>query len=78
MTVAKLCSTVSGWSFEEYKEQMGTDRARVGTALLHALGRAYGFNVLIVQEHAGEALVGEDMMENTGDETDPPIMAPIA
>ena len=57
---------------------MRTDRAWVVTALLHALGRAYGFNVLFLQEHADKALVGEDMMENTGDETDPPIMVPIA
>ena len=42
------------------------------------LGRAYGFKVMTVQEHADEAFVGEDMMDNTGDETDPPIMAPMA
>ena len=57
---------------------MRTDLARADTALLHALGRAYGFNVLIVQEHADKALVGEDMMENAGDATGPPTMAPIA
>ena len=57
---------------------MRTDRAWVDTALLHAIGRAYCDNVLTVQEHADEALVGEDMRENAGNATGPPIIAPIA
>ena len=57
---------------------MRQDWERVDMAFLHALGRAHGANVLIFQEHADEALVGNDMMENTGDESDPPIMVPIA
>ena len=56
---------------------MRKDQDWVDTACLHALGRAHCVNVLILQEHADEALVGEDMMENTGGETDPPIMVPI-
>ena len=56
---------------------MRKDQDWVDTACLHALGRAHCVNVLILQEHADEALVGEDMMENTGEETDPPIMAPV-
>ena len=78
MTVAKLSRTMSGWSFEEYIAQMRQDREWVNAACLHALGRAHGVNVLIVQEHADAALVGEDMMENAGDEGGPPIMAPVA
>ena len=79
MTVAKLCSTVSGWPCEEFKDKrMRKDQEWVDTAFLHALGRAHGDNVLIAQEHADEALVGKDIMEKTGEESDPPIMAPIA
>ena len=78
MAVAKLCRTVSGWSFEECIAQVRQDRESVNAAFVHELGRAHGVNVLIFQEHADEALVGEDMMENAGDETDHPIMVPIA
>ena len=78
MTVAKLCSTVSGWSFQEYVAKMRQDRQWVDTAFLHALGRAHGANVLIFQSHADEALVGEDLMEDPGEERDAPIMVPIA
>ena len=78
MTVAKLCSTVSGWSFQEYVAKMRQDKEWVDTAFLHALGRAHGANVLIFQAHSDEALVGEDMMEDPGDESDAPMMVPIA
>ena len=33
---------------------------------------------MVFQEHSDEALVGEDMMENTSDEREPAIMVPIA
>ena len=48
MTVAKLCCTVSGWSFQEYLAKMRQDREWVDTAFLHALGRAYGVNVVVL------------------------------
>ena len=57
---------------------MREDREWVNTALLHGLGRAHGVNVLVLQEHAEEALVGEGMMENVGDGANPPIMVLIA
>ena len=60
MTVSKLCSTVSGWSFQEYLAKMRRDREWVDTAFLHALGRAFGVNVLIFQAHTDETMVGED------------------
>ena len=48
MTVQKLCCTVSGWSFEEYLAKMRQDREWVDTAFLHALGRAHGVNVVVL------------------------------
>ena len=78
LTVAKLCSAVSGLSFQEYVAKVQQDGEWVDTAFLHALGRAHGVNVLIFQAHTDEALVGEDMMEDPGNESDRPIMVPIA
>ena len=52
MTVSKLCVTVSGWPFQEYLAKMRQGREWVDTACLHALGRAYGVNVVIFQVHA--------------------------
>ena len=77
MTVAKLCCTVSGWSFQEYLTKMRQDREWVDTAFLHALGRAYGVNVWIIQAHTDEALVGDDLAENAGHEHTP-IVVPVA
>ena len=57
---------------------MRQDREWVDTTFLHALGRAHGVNVLIIQAHTDEALVGEDLMENTGHEHETPIMVPVA
>ena len=48
MTVAKLCCTMSGWSFQEYLAKMRQDREWVDTALLHALGRAHGVHVVVL------------------------------
>ena len=48
MTVQKLCCTVSGWSFPEYLAKMRQDREWVDTAFLHALGRAHGVNVVVL------------------------------
>ena len=78
MTVAKLCSTVSVLPLEEYKEHLRKGREGVDAALLRGLGRAHGVNVLTCQQHADEALLGEDMMENASDGTDLPKMVPIA
>ena len=78
MTVSKLCSRVSGWSFQEYLAKMRRDREWVDTAFLHALGRAYGVNVLIFQAHTDETLVGEDLAENAGHEHHTPIAVPVA
>ena len=78
MTVAKLCTTVSGLPFREYMAKMQGNGEWVDTAFLNALGRAHGVNVMIFQEHSDEALVGEDMMESTSDESEPAIMVPIA
>ena len=77
MTVAKLCCTVSNRSsFQEYLATMRQDREWVDTAFLHALGRAYGVNVMIIQAHVEEALVGADLTEVPGHAT--PIMVPVA
>ena len=48
MTVAKLCCTMSGWSFQEYLAKMRQDREWVDTAFLHALGRAHGVHVVVL------------------------------
>ena len=60
MTVAKLCTTVSGLPFREYMAKMQGNGEWVDTAFLHALGRAHGVNVMVVQEHPDEALVSMD------------------
>ena len=78
MTVAKLCCAVSGVSFQEYLAKMRQDREWVDTAFLHALGRAHGVNVLIIQTHMDEALVGEDLMDNPEHGSDTLIMVPVA
>ena len=64
MTVAKLCCTVSGWSFQEYLAKMRQDREWADLAFLHALGRAHGVNVVIFQAHMDETLVGEDLQDS--------------
>ena len=76
MTVAKLCCTVSGLSFHEYLAKMRQDREWVDTAFLHALGRAYGVNVVIFQAHMDEALVGEDLQDSA--EHEDCIAVPVA
>ena len=78
MTVSRLCSTVSGWSFQEYLAKMRRDREWVDTAFLHALGRAFGVNVLIFQAHTDETMVGEDLAENAGHEHHTSIAVPVA
>ncbi|MFM7979556.1 MAG: hypothetical protein ACKPKO_09595, partial [Candidatus Fonsibacter sp.] len=35
------------------------------------------FSVMTAQSHAGEALIGEDTMENTGGNAGPPILLPV-
>ena len=64
MTVAKLCCTVSGWSFQEYLAKMRQDGEWADLAFLHALGRAHGVNVVIFQAHMDETLVGEDLQDS--------------
>ncbi len=39
---------------------------------------AYNVNVLIFQEHSDETLVGEDLMESTGDGHAAPLVVSIA
>ena len=78
MTVAKLCCTVSGWSFQEYVAKMRQDRCWVDTAFLHALGRAHGVNVVIFQAHTDETLVGEDLAESVEHEDRVHIAVPVA
>eukprot|EP00974_Lingulodinium_polyedra_P089653 8693143-Lingulodinium_polyedra.AAC.1 len=79
MTVAKLCTTVSGWYVQSYLAQVRQNHEWADTAFVHALGRAYGVDVLIFQEHADEALVGEDVMEDdSGLDKRAAIMVPIA
>ena len=48
MTVAKLCTTVSGLPFREYMAKKQGDGEWVDTALLHALGWAHGANACFV------------------------------
>ena len=76
MTVAKLCCTVSGWSFQEYLAKMRQDREWADLAFLHALGRAHGVNVVIFQAHMDETLVGECLQDSA--EHDDPIAVPVA
>ena len=76
MTVSKLCSTVSGWSFQEYLAKMRQDREWADLAFLHALGRAYGVSVVIFQAHMDETLVGEGLQDSA--EHDDPIAVPVA
>ena len=76
MTVAKLCCTVSGWSFQEYLAKMRQDREWADLAFLHALGRAHGVNVVIFQAHMDETLVGEDLQESA--EHEDRIAVPVA
>ena len=56
MTVARLCMTVSGWSFQEYLAKMRHDREWVDTAFLHALRRAHGVNVVIFHALGGRTM----------------------
>ena len=77
MSVSKLCCTVSGWSFQEYLTNMRKDNEWVDTAFLHALGRAYGVNVLIIQSHIDETIVGEDLTE-TDNKDGALIAVPVA
>eukprot|EP00974_Lingulodinium_polyedra_P076796 7433568-Lingulodinium_polyedra.AAC.1 len=51
--------------------------AWVDAAFLHALGRAYGADVLIFQARQEAALVGEDMLEGMGDGSGTPCLAPV-
>ena len=76
MTVAKLCCTVSGWSFQEYLAKMRQDREWADLAFLHALGRAHGVNVVIFQAHMDETLVGECWQDSAAH--DDPIAVPVA
>ena len=76
MTVAKLCCTVSGWSFQEYLAKMRQDREWADLAFLHALGRAHGVNVVIFQAHMDETLVGEDLQDSA--EHEDRIAVPVA
>ena len=78
MTVAKLCCTVSGWSFQEYLAKMRQDREWADTAFLHALGRAHGVNVVIFQAHTDETLVGEDLADSAQHEDRATISVPVA
>ena len=76
MTVAKLCCTVSGWSFQEYLAKMRQDREWADLAFVHALGRAHGVNVVIFQAHMDETLVGEDLQDSV--EHEDRIAVPVA
>ena len=78
MTVARLCMTVSGWSFHEYLAKMKQDQEWVDTAFLHALGRAHGVNVVIFQAHMDETLGGEDLGESAEREDRAHIAVPVA
>lgn len=78
MSVARLCQIVSGTSFREYLVQMGRDGEWVDTAFLHALGCAYGVNVLIFQPVVEPALVGISLLDGGGDSDVAPLMVPIA
>ena len=78
MTVARLCEIVSGRDFRGYLAQMRQNHVRIDTAFLHALGCAYGCNVVIFQPHMEPALVGMRLTESVREESDVPIMVPIA
>ena len=56
----------------EYLAKMRRDQEWVDTAFLHALGRAYGVNALIIQAHTDETLVGARHEHHT------PIVVPVA
>eukprot|EP00974_Lingulodinium_polyedra_P085881 8316826-Lingulodinium_polyedra.AAC.1 len=58
MTVAKLRSTVSGWSFPLYLANTRHHGEWVDAHFLHALGRASGVNLLVYQAHPDDVLVG--------------------
>ena len=78
MTVSKLCSIVSGWSFPEYLAKMRKDQEWVDTAFLHALGRAHGVNVVIFQAHTDETLVGEGLADVAEHGAGAGIAVPVA
>ena len=78
MTVASLCEIVSGTNFHGYLAKMRQNSEWIDTAFLHALGCEYGANVVIFQPHMEPALVGMCMTERVGEESDVPIMVPIA
>ena len=78
MTVAKLCCTVSGWSFQEYLAKMRQDREWADLAFLHALGRAHGVNVVICPACTDVRVVGEDLADSAEHEDRVHIAVPVA
>ena len=64
MTVARLCEIVAGRDFRGYLAQMRQNHVWIDTAFLHALGCAYGSNVVIFQPHMQPALVGMCLTES--------------
>ena len=78
MTVAHLCEIVSGTIFLDYVAKMRNNREWIDTAFLHALGCAYGVNVLIFQPHMEPAMVGISLTESVQEDSKAPTMVPVA
>ena len=78
MTIARLCSVVSGSLFPDYLARMRMDGEWIDTAFLHALGAAHGVNVLIFQIGQDPAIVGMDVKDDTSEDGHSTMMVPIA
>ena len=78
MSIAKLCSVVSGSQFPDYLARMKMDGEWIDTAFLHALGAAHGVNVLIFQIGQDPAIVGMDVADDTSEDGHSTMMVPIA
>ena len=78
MSIAKLCSVVSGSQFPDYLAKVKMDGEWIDTAFLHALGAAHGVNVLIFQIGQDPAIVGMGVADDTSEDGHSTMMVPIA